>query len=167
VSVIRAGTPCFRFVVYLNRPVNLYIDRYYVPGATGKEVAIFDLHANTSALPSPRLSSHKKLIIVVIVTASNIIARNISAVTADYAPVAVMCDSKTVSFSAYYSVECNPQFGELTLLLGIIRCWIRVSGRAVHRYGGGLVRFDPSHITYDNIFLKIKYKYKSPLDGER
>ncbi|PPQ69987.1 hypothetical protein CVT26_013275 [Gymnopilus dilepis] len=49
---------------------------YYVPGATGKEVAIFDLYPQT---------------------ATNILAKNILAVTQTLAPVAVMCNATTVS----------------------------------------------------------------------
>ncbi|KAF5313038.1 hypothetical protein D9619_002417 [Psilocybe cf. subviscida] len=49
---------------------------YYVPGATGKEVAIFDLYPGT---------------------AKNIVAKGIFATTETHAPVAVMCNSTTIS----------------------------------------------------------------------
>jgi len=49
---------------------------YYVPVATGREVVIFDLYAGN---------------------ASNIVAKDIYAVTQDSAPVTVMCDPKAIS----------------------------------------------------------------------
>ncbi|KAJ3484579.1 hypothetical protein NLI96_g5546 [Meripilus lineatus] len=49
--------------------------RYSVPGATGKEVAIFDLYPNT---------------------ATNVVARDIFPVTETGAPVRVMCNSSTI-----------------------------------------------------------------------
>ncbi|KAI0079551.1 pectin lyase-like protein [Panus rudis PR-1116 ss-1] len=49
---------------------------YFVPGATGKEVAIFDLYPDT---------------------ASNIVAKDIFAVTETGSPVRVMCNSTTIS----------------------------------------------------------------------
>ncbi|KAL4251280.1 glycosyl hydrolase 28 family protein [Abortiporus biennis] len=49
---------------------------YFVPGATGKEVAIFDLYPDT---------------------ASNIVAKDIFAKTETGAPVAVMCNSTTIT----------------------------------------------------------------------
>jgi hypothetical protein len=70
-------------------------DRYYVPGATGKEVAIFDLHAGTCTL----LFLPWFLELITVIAASNIVAKDIFAVTEDSAPVTVMCDPKAVSFS--------------------------------------------------------------------
>jgi len=49
---------------------------YFVPGATGKEIAIFDLYPDT---------------------ASNIIAKDILATTETHSPVAVMCNATTIS----------------------------------------------------------------------
>ncbi|KJA19224.1 glycoside hydrolase family 28 protein [Hypholoma sublateritium FD-334 SS-4] len=49
---------------------------YFVPGATGKEVAIFDFYAGTAV---------------------NVIAKNIFATTETHAPVTVMCNSTTIS----------------------------------------------------------------------
>ncbi|KAF9473888.1 pectin lyase-like protein [Pholiota conissans] len=49
---------------------------YFVPGATGKEVAIFDLYPNTAV---------------------NVVAKDIFATTETHAPVAVMCNSTTIS----------------------------------------------------------------------
>ncbi|KAF5384812.1 hypothetical protein D9615_000967 [Tricholomella constricta] len=52
------------------------IDEYYVEGATGQEVAVFDLYPNT---------------------ATNIVTKDIVAVTKTRKPVAVMCDPATIS----------------------------------------------------------------------
>lgn len=51
---------------------------YAVPGATGKEVIIYDLAPSTS---------------------SNIVAKNIVATTQTYAPAAVMCDPKAITYN--------------------------------------------------------------------
>ena len=75
--------------------LNLPRPRYDVPGATGGEVAILDLHQGTGDVhPSvqgawnPNLHAHP--------TAKAIVAKNIRTKTLSGAPVTVMCDPTTV-----------------------------------------------------------------------
>ncbi|KAJ8592491.1 hypothetical protein M405DRAFT_872897 [Rhizopogon salebrosus TDB-379] len=60
---------------------------YSVPGATGKEVVIFDLYPNT---------------------ATNIVAKDLFATTLTGAPVAVMCNSSTVSSDVGFVCQDGP-----------------------------------------------------------
>lgn len=131
--------------------MNLYVNRYYVPGATGREVVIFDLHANTSTLPSIVCTEDKSVIVVV--TASNIVVKDISAVNEDSAPVAVMCDLTTVNL---YLRPPTIRWTDL-ILLDFERCWIQVSGWGVHPYEGRdvIVKLGRSHMSYYNMFLNI------------
>lgn len=69
--------------------------RYFVQGATGREVIIFDFHPNTGAYPPLtwilERSSYDRYL------ATNIVAKDIFATTKSGQPVAVMCDPAAVS----------------------------------------------------------------------
>ncbi|KAG1742701.1 glycoside hydrolase family 28 protein [Suillus paluster] len=60
---------------------------YYVPGATGKEVVIFDLYTDT---------------------ATNIVTKNLVARTLTGAPVAAMCNSSTISSDVGFECRDGP-----------------------------------------------------------
>lgn len=71
--------------------------RYAVPGATGKEVIIFDLYPGTGEKRS-RNSSELDVSDLENLQATNILAKDIFSTTETGARVAVMCNSTTVSF---------------------------------------------------------------------
>ncbi|PPQ93425.1 hypothetical protein CVT25_004497 [Psilocybe cyanescens] len=64
------------FVGVVKEFVSETVPAYFVPGATGKEVAIFDLYPDTAV---------------------NVVAKDILATTETGSPVAVMCNSTTIS----------------------------------------------------------------------
>jgi hypothetical protein len=78
----------------MHKSMLILCDRYYVPGATGREVVIFDLYAGNG---TKLLFLLWFMELIVIIAASNIVAKDIYAVTQDSAPVTVMCDPKAVS----------------------------------------------------------------------
>lgn len=69
---------------------------YAVPGATGKEVAILDLYPGTGA---PHISHEDRAVNSsdIRCIATNVLVKDIFAKTETGAPVAVMCNSSTVS----------------------------------------------------------------------
>lgn len=71
-------------------------NRYSVPNATGKEVAILDLYPDTGALGSVLCSSSASKSHLLIL-ATNILVKDVFSTTETGAPVAVMCDPTTVS----------------------------------------------------------------------
>ena len=72
--------------------------RYAVPGATGKEVIIFDLYPKTGTVSAMFVPSSYLLTPVPPLgsIAQNIVARHIVATTVTHSPVRVMCNSTTV-----------------------------------------------------------------------